>query len=130
MREELQSEGFFLPAEDHLEDERDDRDECICHYFQNAFHLLMDYQRRQWTEAQLRMSVRALCLALGFREAAGANSATELARKMNMSRQCVNKAVNHFVRALRLGPLPTQRDECARENMKRARKEQIGNHEK
>ena len=106
-------------------DERVERDEAIIHYFERAMHILAAYQSRQRTAKQLRMSARAMYLALGFKLVAGAQSPAELARKCGFDKWTVTKCVNEFIDKLKLEPLPGQRDKEARKKMEEARKRQL-----
>lgn len=129
MRFEPLSVEFHEPVEvavvDVEADERRERDERMISFFENVFHMLNAYQSHQETAYDLRMSLRAMCLALGFSLAAGAEGAADLARQCGMSKQTVNKCLNHFLEQLRLEPLPFQRDAEARLNMAEARKRQL-----
>jgi hypothetical protein len=106
-------------------EERRERDERIVNWFERAFHILNAYQSHQASAKELRMSLLSMQLALGFHLAAGADGPAELARRCGVSRQCLNKCLNHFLEQLNIERLPFQRDEEARENMSAARKEQL-----
>lgn len=100
--------------------------EIMFEWFRNALHHLNAYQLHQGPDAAaLRMSFKALALAMGFNDIARANSVSELANNCGSDKQTVNKAVNHFLEVLKLSPLPTQRGREARSNMSRARKAQL-----
>lgn len=105
--------------------ERQERDEKIIGWFENAFHILNAYQAHQSGEKDLRMSLRAMEMALGFQLAAGADGPAELARKCGVSKQALGKCLNHFMAQLKLQPLAFQRKEEARLNMAEARREQV-----
>jgi len=103
------------------------------YFFSKAFHVLIAYQDSQ-TEAQfIRMSTRAMALALGFKLAAGADNATELARVLGLDhllcsqgKATVHKCVEQFVsERLKLPPLPGQRAAAARANMSQSRQKQL-----
>ena len=109
--------------------ERRERDEKILNFFENAFHILNNYQnhpRCRCSANHLRASLCAMELALGFNLAAGGDCIAQLARKNNVSRATMTKCVNYFIAQLKLNPLPGQRSDEARENMSAARKKQIG----
>ena len=109
--------------------ERQERDEKILNFFENAFHILNTHQnhpRCRGSANHLRASLCAMELALGFNLAAGGDCIAELAQKNNMSRAMMTKCVNYFIAKLKLNPLPGQRSDGARENMSAARKKQIG----
>lgn len=94
---------------------------------------LISYQDRQPDNAKLlRMPARALALALGMPLVAGAESPTELARRLgleallgNSGKATTHKCHAHFIAAFNLPNLPTQRTESARNNMTKARKKQL-----
>lgn len=121
-------EPVEVPVVDMEADERRERDERFISFFENVFHMLNAYQSHQETADHLRMSLRAMCLALGFPLAAGAEGPADLARQFGMSKQTVGKCLNHFQQQLRLEPLPFQRGEEARENMAKARVRQLKPH--
>jgi hypothetical protein len=105
---------------------REERDRRIIDFFERCFHILNAYQSHQQNDAKaLLMSVRTMELAIGFHLAAGAEGPAELARKCGVSKQTLGKCLNHFLEQLRLEPLPFQRNEEARKNMTKARKEQL-----
>lgn len=103
-------------------------------WLRTVFHCLNAYQLHQVSKAdmanksvkRLRMSVRAMALALGYPDAAGAECPADLARQLGLSKQMVTKCVNHFIWQLKLSPLTTQRKEEARKNMAAARANQAG----
>src|SRR5262245_9369948 len=95
-------------------------------WFRNAMHHLNAYQIHQGPDAAgLRMSFKAMALAMGFNDVANADSITELANSCGYDKWTVNKAVNHFIDVLRLSPLPSQRSRTARDSMSKARKAQL-----
>jgi hypothetical protein len=100
--------------------------ERIISFFENTQHILNAYQSHQSGERNLRMSTRAMQLALGFYLAAGADGPAELARKCGVDKQTLGKCLNHFVAQLSLEPLPFQRKSDARANMADARRKQVG----
>ncbi len=91
----------------------------------NAWKYLIEYQQNQKLADEVRMSTRTMALVLGFKMAAGGDCVTDLARKNNFDKQTINKAAIHFIELLGLPPMEGQRDETARANMSKARKEQI-----
>jgi hypothetical protein len=105
--------------------ERQERDREMLDWFTNAIHILDSYQAGQRTRKQLRMSLRTWALALGMFTVADANGPAELARKCGVSKACLDKALNHFTKQLRLDPLPGQRCAAARNHMAAARKRQL-----
>jgi hypothetical protein len=119
--EELSSGAICLMDEDDARRQR----ERIVNFFERAFHILNAYQAHQESEKALRMSLRAMELALGFHLAAGADGPAELARQCGVSKQALDKCLNHFLEQLELEPLPFQRKAAARENMAAARHRQI-----
>lgn len=119
---EWSEESYEAPIEDV---ERRERDEAIVNWFERAFHVLNAYQTHQTSANQLRMSLRAMELALGFHLAAGADGPAELAKRCRVSKQALGKCLNHFIEQLALEPLPCQRKAQARDNMRRARLNQI-----
>ena len=109
--------------------ERQERDEKILNFFENAFHILNTHQnhpRCRGSANHLRASLCAMELALGFNLAAGGDCIAQLARKNNVSRATMTKCVNYFIAQLKLNPLPGQRSDEARENMATARRAQVG----
>jgi hypothetical protein len=99
---------------------------------EKIFDLMLRYMRQQEDPRMLKMTPRAMALALGFRLTAGADSPAALARTMGMQRvlgqtgkQTVNKCVQKFIRQLRLARIPGQRDEESRERMKQRRIDQL-----
>lgn len=121
-----------------------EHDRKVVGFIENVLHILNAYQHHQTSERamlnpavkRLRMSTRAMALALGYPLAAGLEPAdeakkrphpgpAELAKKCGMSKATVTKCLNHFIRQLRLGKLPGQRDESARKNMADARRRQV-----
>lgn len=117
-----EGEGFDVPIEDAA---RKRRDEEIITFFENGFHILNAYQSRQKTAKQILTSLRAFQFALGFHLVAGADGLADLARQCGVSKQAMGKCVNHFISQLKLSPLASQRNQQARDNMARARKEQV-----
>lgn len=97
----------------------------LCARFRQAMNILVSYQQKQDRPAELRMSTRAMCLVLGFETAAGAREFAELGRKLGLGKATVNKCGNTFLDKLGMPKLPTQRDDQARQNMTRARQEQL-----
>ena len=118
-------EEFFNATTTTNSDEINERDWQIIDYFGRACHILNAYQAHQSSAKELRMSSRAMQLALGFTLAAAANGPTELAKKCGFSKATVGKCVNYFIAQLALEPLPGQRKEEGRKNMARARKAQL-----
>lgn len=121
------STEFEVPIQDR---ERQERDEAIIGFFENAFHVLNAYQIHQrndvhCTLGDLRMSTRAMAMAVGFRLVAGADGPAELAKDCGVSKQALGKCLNHFIEQLKLSPLPFQRKQEARQNMAEARKRQV-----
>lgn len=104
---------------------RRERDRMIVDFFERANHILAAYQSHQKTATELRMSFRCMMLALGFYLVAGSESPGDLARKCGVSKACLDKCLNHFILQLRLGPLPGQRKNEARDAMSAARKSQL-----
>ena len=95
-------------------------------WFRNALHHLNAYQIHQGPDpAGLRMSFKAMALAMGFNDVARAETISELAENCGMDKWPVNKCVNHFIEVLQLSPLPSQRNGAARKSMSRARKAQL-----
>lgn len=117
-----QEESFEVPIEDL---ERQERDERIVNWFENVFHILNAYQAHQKTAKQLRMSLRAMQLALGFHLAAGADNPAMLAKSCQVGKWTLGKCLEHFEDQLKLAPLLCQRSQEARKNMSTARKEQV-----
>jgi hypothetical protein len=115
-------EAFEVPIEDL---ERRERDEKIVNYFEDGFHILNAYQSHQKTAKQLRMSLKAFQLAMGFHLAAGADGPAALARQCGVDKQTLGKCLNHFIELLKLTPLGCQRNQEARKHMSTARKEQV-----
>jgi hypothetical protein len=110
------------------DEDRIERDEQIVNWFENVFHILNAYQshaRCKSSAKQMKMSLRAMELALGFHLAAGASAPAEVARACGVSKQAFGKCLNHFIEQLKLSPLPFQRKQEARENMASARKLQL-----
>jgi hypothetical protein len=115
------------PVEIQIRQERDTR---IVSWFENVFHILNAYQshsRCRNNPKQLRMSLRAMELALGFQLAAGADGPAKAARLCGVSKQAFGKCLNHFMEQLSLEPLPFQRKAEARDRMSEARRMQITN---
>ena len=96
--------------------------------FHEGLSVLCEYQARQKTANEMRMSLACFCLALGFTRLAGASSAAEIGRLHDLEKQTSNKCLNVFLDRIKLERLPSQRDERARENMTRARIQQLENH--
>ena len=72
------------------------------------------------------MAERVLWLWLGFPVLAGADSLAGIVKTTGKSKATVNKCIQHFQKLMpELPPLPGQRDEESRENMKQARIEQL-----
>lgn len=115
-------EAFEIPIDDP---DRQERDEAIVNWFENVFHILNAYQSHQRSAKQLRMSTRAMELALGFRLAAGADGPAQLGRHCGVGKATLGKCLNHFIEQLKLTPLPFQRRPEARKNMSEARKAQL-----
>ena len=118
-------EAEEVPIVDLEAEERRERDEAIINYFERAAHILNAYQSHQSTAKELRMSTRAMWLALGWNIAAGADGPAQLARSCRCSKQTLGKCLNNFIAQLRLEPLPFQRKAGARAAMSQARKAQI-----
>lgn len=117
---------FPEDTSDELTEELAQSRETMFEWFRNALHHLNAYQIHQGPDAAgLRMSFKAMALALGFNDVARANSISELADNCGEDKQTVSKAVNHFLQVLKLTPLPSQRGQEARENMSKARKRQL-----
>lgn len=95
--------------------------------FRQAIQILIAYQQNQKRRrpSEILMSTRVMAMALGFHSAADAQDASELGRKIGIGKATVNKCLNHFIERLKLPPLPTQRNNSARQNMKRARLKQL-----
>lgn len=117
--------GELVPGPIIEDDARREREERIVNFFERAFHILNAYQSHQQTPKELRMSLAAMELALGFHLAAGADGPAELARRVGVSKQALGKCLNHFIEQLQLEPLPFQRDREARGNMAEARRRQV-----
>lgn len=95
-------------------------------FIEDAMHVLNSYQLNQSNDARaLRMSFRCMMLALGFNLVADADGPSELAEKSGFSKQAVGKCLNQFLDQLKLTPLLSQRDEESREEMSKARKDQL-----
>jgi hypothetical protein len=111
------------------DDARQERDEAILRWVERSFHILNKYQmgqmKRGATAADLRMSFKAMALALGFRFVVGADGPTDAAKICGVSKACFDKPLNHFIEQLNLEPLPFQRKAEAREKMRQARKNQV-----
>ena len=94
--------------------------------------LVIDYMSKQSDDAKLlRMSVRTMALALGFRLTAVGNedgTPASLARLMGLQKVMggtsgkftVTKCLERFIGQLKLARIPGQRDEAAREKMRDA----------
>lgn len=96
-------------------------------FIEDAMHILNSYQINQGLDASgLRMSFRCMMLVLGFNLVADADGLSELAQKTGNTKQAVGKCANQFLSQLKLTPMLSQRDEESRENMSKARKEQVG----
>jgi hypothetical protein len=104
---------------------RFERDCEMLEWFERVWHILNAYQLRQRGERQLRMSTRAMQLALGFRLAAGADGPAALARNCGVTKQAMNNCLRHFIEQLQLTPLPGQRRAEARKHMAEARLNQL-----
>ncbi len=119
------AEVFDVPAESAEVSEREEIQRKILDYMERAMLLLDDYQSRQPDVAALRMSFRAMMLAIGFNLVAGADSPTDLAQKCGVSKQALGKCLNHFIEQLGIDPLPGQRGEDGRSRMASARRKQL-----
>lgn len=119
-------ETFYQELNDVFSDlESRDRLDVVFNFFERATHVLNAYQSRQKGARELRMSTMAWTLALGFKISAGAGDSSELAKKIGMSKQAVNKCLNHFLAQLKLPPLAGQRNTEARAHMSAARIAQL-----
>ena len=90
-----------------------------------ALHILVAYQEHQKTVVDMQMSTRVLALELGYTTVAGAADVAELARKLGLQKQTVNKCAENFQRKLGLPPRAGQRGAAARANMRQARQSQL-----
>ena len=90
-----------------------------------AWQLLVSYQQKQDSVAELRMSTRAMALSRGFLTAADAEGPAELGRKLGIDKQTVTKCLNQFIEKQRLSKLPGQRSDGARARMKQSRVKQL-----
>jgi|GEM_PF-2502770 len=93
--------------------------------FRQALHVLITYQANQKSAADVQMSTRVLALELGYTTAAGAECVADLARRLGLQKQTVNKCALNFQSKLGLPPRLGQRGELARANMAEARKGQL-----
>ena len=90
-----------------------------------AWHILVAYQSKQKTVADMLMSTRCMALELGYYTVAGADNVAELARQLGIKKQTVNKCAANFQAKLDLPPRPGQRGEAARANMTDSRNGQL-----
>ncbi len=90
-----------------------------------GFNVLVAYMQQQGGAADMLMAARAMALVLGYKSAAGAEHAGDLARKLNRHKATVNKCVNVMLEKMGLPLLEGQRDARGRRNMKRAREKQL-----
>lgn len=92
---------------------------AVTERLKRAFHCLVDYQQKQVNAKprELVMSTRAMCLALGFRFAAGAQNMIELAKSARVQKATVDKCLNGFIAELGLPKLEGQRSDKACKRM-------------
>lgn len=119
------------PVDTALDEERIERDEKILFWVKDASRVLNAYVHNQLVIARttpndVALSMKIFWLALGWFDVAGAKSTQELARQFGASKQKVSKVLLEFNSKLKLPPLPSQRDEEGRANIRTARKEQVG----
>lgn len=90
-----------------------------------AWHNLINYQSNQTSAKVLKMSTRAMALELGYVNAAGAESTSELSRRSGVGKATVNVCANTFRWELKLPTAPGQRSDEGKNNMRDSRKKQL-----
>lgn len=91
-------------------------------FFKRGFRLLVQYKGNQ------SLALHAFCLAHGWFDLIECESAVEVAEKLfgdPKKKAAVTKAVKLFQDSLGIPPMPGQRKQDGREQMKKARKEQL-----
>jgi len=120
--QECSEEAFVLQ-------ECNTRERAIMDFFGKALNILVAYQAHQRSVGDIRMSTRAMQMALGVSGGGyGTTGPSELARMSGCSKQMVDECLNQFMKRLGLDALPGQRKRDARRNMKSAREEQLEPH--
>jgi len=107
-----------------------ERDKQWVLWLGKIFSMLDVYTSQQRGRKFIRMTILTLMYSLGYADEAGVKSFADIARKMCLARnqsgkQTVAKCAAHFLDQLKLAPMFSQRTEQARQNMARARLEQI-----
>jgi hypothetical protein len=129
---ELDPQGYDDWKSDDAQDETivgidlDERERAVIDFFGKALCVLVAYQAKQRSVVEIRMSTRAMQMALGtIGGGYGTIGPAELARDAGCSKQTVDECLNQFMQRLGLSELPGQRKRTARWNMKRARESQL-----
>jgi hypothetical protein len=71
------------------------------------------------------LAFHCFALAMGFKGVVGVDDDTELAKRFSVSKQAVTKCKLIFQERMGLPPMQGQRSERARDNMRKARQEQL-----